>query len=205
MRRALYHHSAKHISCRYCHSSFLPTPVVDENGIGWSGGSASIPGRLVDGGRFMHRLDIPNVGYSGPSALAGSIVLAAMPRHFALTQRAIVPPGTSAGVEVDIEFDGAALQGLTVAETLAGGRGVRLTGPAGEGWVFFVPAIAGTAASVAVQASGALTATLQTPENFFFLHPGRRQTTSHLRQHARVCSSLSRPRGVGAEIAWRIS
>lgn len=124
-----------------------------------SGGSASIPGRLVDGGRFMHRLDIPNVGYSGSSALAGSIVLAAMPRHFALTQRAIVPPGTSAGVEVDIELDGAALQGLTVTETLAGGRGVRLTGPAGEGWVFFVPAIAGTAASVTVQASGALTAT----------------------------------------------
>ena len=39
-----------------------------------SGGSANIPGRVIDGGRFMHRLDVPNVGYSGAAALAGRSV-----------------------------------------------------------------------------------------------------------------------------------
>ena len=124
-----------------------------------SGGSADIPGRLIDGGRFMNRLDIPEVSYSGAPDLAGSIVLAAMPRHFALTQRAEVPAGGAASAAIHVHLGGAALTGLSTTAPVAGGRGLRMTDATGEGWVFLVPEVPGTTASVTVDASGGITAT----------------------------------------------
>ena len=124
-----------------------------------TGGSANIPGRLIDGGRFMNRLDIPEVSYSGAPDLAGSIVLAAMPRHFALTQRAEVPAGGAASAAIHVHLGGAALTGLSTTAPVAGGRGLRMTDATGEGWVFLVPEVPGTTASVTVDASGGITAT----------------------------------------------
>ena len=105
----------------------------------------------------MHRLDIPNVGY-GASGLAGEVVLAAMPRHFALTQRVTVPAGASGPVDVEVELGGAAISGLGTVEVLALGRGVKLTDASGEGWVFLVPEVVGGAASVSLSPSGAIVA-----------------------------------------------
>lgn len=123
------------------------------------GGSGNIPGQLVDGGRFMHRIAIPEVGYSSAPDLSGSVVLAAMPRHFALTQRAAVPAGGAGSAAIHVRLDGAAITGLSNAQSIAGGRGVRVADASGEGWVFLVPEVAGTTATVTVGASGEIIAT----------------------------------------------
>ena len=124
-----------------------------------SGGNANIPGRLVDGGRFMQRLDVPEVGYAGAPGLAGSLVLAAMPRHFALTQRAVVPAGGATTAAVHLDLDGPALAGLTTTQVIASGRGLRMTDATGNGWVFLVPEVTGTTATLTLLPGGGIQAT----------------------------------------------
>ncbi len=41
----------------------------------------------------MQRLDIPEVTYAGTADLSGGVELAAMPRHFVLTHRAVSAAG----------------------------------------------------------------------------------------------------------------
>ena len=122
------------------------------------GANANIPGQLIDGGRFMQRVEIPEVRYSSAPGLIGSVQLATMPRHFVLTHRTTVDTAQPGGGAARIHLTGAALSGLTQVTPLASGRAVRMTDAQGDGWVFVVPEATGTTASIAVLPSGGLSA-----------------------------------------------
>ena len=121
-------------------------------------GDASNTSQLIDGGRFMHRLDIPEVGYLSESTLAGALELALMPRHFALTHRVESTVAQSSEVSVRAELAGAALDALSEISFIEGDRAVRMTDPTGDGWVFIVPEVAGTTARIEITPTGALVA-----------------------------------------------
>ncbi len=95
--------------------------------------------RLIDGGRFMNRIEIPSVGYSANGAYAGRVEIASMPRHVVFNHT-VSSSGWNIGVvaRARVVLSGAALAGLPDATWLAPGRALRLTGPDGEGWVFVV-------------------------------------------------------------------
>ncbi len=123
-----------------------------------SAGSVDIPGRLVDGGRFMQRVDIPSVGYASEPSLQGSIELATMPRHFVLTHKVSSTSVQNAGTSAAIHLSGIALSALTQVTPLAGGRALRMTDSNGDGFVFLVPEVPGTTASVTWLPTGGITA-----------------------------------------------
>jgi len=125
------------------------------------GGLTDNPSRLIDGGSFMQRVDVPEIGYASAAGLSGSVQLAAMPRHFALTHRT-----RSTAVETNatarIHLTGAAVDGLSQVAYLDGDRAVRMTDGAGDGWVFIVPEIPGTDATISLLPTGGLTASRST-------------------------------------------
>ena len=41
--------------------------------------------RMIDGGRFMNRIELPNVKYADASDVEGRIIISSMPRHVAFT------------------------------------------------------------------------------------------------------------------------
>ena len=123
------------------------------------GGDANTPGRLIDGGRFMQRVDVPEVGYSSNPGLAGSIQLATMPRHLVLTHRVVPDVSQASSVSASMLLEGPALDGLDQTTFLAGSRAVRMTDAQGAGWVFIVPEVPGTQASLELPAGGGLLAT----------------------------------------------
>ena len=77
------------------------------------GGDANTPSRLIDGGRFMQRVDIPEVGYSSAPELAGSVQLATMPRHLVLTHRTTSSVDQTSGVTARMHLSGPAVDALT--------------------------------------------------------------------------------------------
>ena len=40
---------------------------------------------MIDGGRFMNRIELPNVKYADASDVEGRIIISSMPRHVAFT------------------------------------------------------------------------------------------------------------------------
>ena len=62
-----------------------------------AGGDSNIPGRLLDGGTYMQRVEIAEVGYASEPALHGSVQLATMPRHLVLTHRTTVATAQASG------------------------------------------------------------------------------------------------------------
>ncbi|MFM2152447.1 MAG: hypothetical protein RL199_882, partial [Pseudomonadota bacterium] len=121
-------------------------------------GSTDIVARLSEGGRFMNRLEIPDVRYAGDGSLRGVVQVASMPRHLVLTE---VVKGTVAGPGSSVarlRLGGPLLAGLPRAEWLVPGRAVRLTGHDGAGWLFVVYDAPGTTSSLTRTASGELVA-----------------------------------------------
>jgi hypothetical protein len=100
-------------------------------------GSTTNPSRLIDMGRFMQRLEIPQVRYAGGDRVGGSIELAAMPRHFVLTQRAL-PASSTERMTVRIELSGQATSDYPLTEWLDGTRAVAVRNEKGEGWSFIL-------------------------------------------------------------------
>ena len=113
--------------------------------------------RLIDGGRFMQRVDVPAVGYASAPDLTGSVQLATMPRHFVLTHRATTGPAQASGVSARLHLSGPAVDGLTQVTLLDGSRAARLTDTSGEGWVLIVPEVAGTTGSITLPSGGGVT------------------------------------------------
>ena len=120
------------------------------------------PSRLEDMGRFMQRIEIPEVTYAGSSALEGSVKLAAMPRHLVLTHSARSSTGGQP-LAVSLTLSGDAVSRYPSTQALLGGRAVQVTDAQGEGWTFIIPERAGLSASASRAPSGALT--------FEVLHP----------------------------------
>ena len=96
-----------------------------------SEGSASNPSELVDMGRFMQRVRIPQLVYAG-EGLEGSLELAAMPRHLVLTHT--VSEGATSRIELSGEF----LEGLDQSTWLEEGRALSVHDDEGHGWSFIV-------------------------------------------------------------------
>jgi len=127
-----------------------------------TGANANIPGSLIDGGTFMQRVEIAEVGYATDPSLMGSIQLATMPRHFVLTHRSTVAAASATGGTAYIHLTGAAMSALTQTTFLDGDRAVRLTDANGDGWIFMIPQIAGTDGSISILPGGGITASRTT-------------------------------------------
>ncbi|MCO4761792.1 MAG: hypothetical protein KC502_09825, partial [Myxococcales bacterium] len=109
--------------------------------------------QMLDGGRIMNRLQFETVGFASNSKLKGRVTLAAMPRHFTLTQTLT---GHAAAKVARIRIGGAALAALPKSEWLVPGRVLRRTNGAGKGWVFLVADVPGQ--SLATNVSGEVVA-----------------------------------------------
>jgi len=96
-----------------------------------AGGDSSNPTRLIDMGRFMQHLDIPEVSYGDPN-LSGQVEIAAMPRSVALTHAV-------QGATARIDLEGAFLQTLTNQTWVETDRAASAVDADGDGWTFIVP------------------------------------------------------------------
>lgn len=120
-----------------------------------SEGTANNPSRLINMGRFMQRIDIPQVTYSGTTELAGSIQLAAMPRHFVLSHRATNTSNTGS-LTIAIHLDGNAVSQFENVVWLEEDRAVSLTNDAGAGWSFILPGDDGGTSTLTLKDDGGL-------------------------------------------------
>ena len=103
-----------------------------------SEGSETNPSQLVDMGRFMQRVQIPTLSYTGSSDLSGSVQLAAMPRYLVLTHTAR-RSDVAGELTVQMKLGGDALAAYTETEWLDGTRAVFVHDADGEGWSFILP------------------------------------------------------------------
>jgi hypothetical protein len=109
-------------------------------------GGSSNPSELIDMGRFMQRVEIPQVTYDG-TPYEGKIQLAAMTRHFVLTHKATAP-GPEEEVTIKIELRGDAVTRYTEAEWLDGTRAISVRDDAGDGWSFIIPTMDGATPTI---------------------------------------------------------
>ena len=91
--------------------------------------------RMVDGGRFLNRLVVPTVRYADDDALAGTVQIASMPRHFVLSQTIsnLTGPTTAR-----VRLGGDVLAGLDTATWLIDDHALTLTDASGAGWLFVI-------------------------------------------------------------------
>ena len=92
------------------------------------------PSELIDMGRFMQRIEIPEVTYSSDD-LEGSIQLAAMPRHWVLTHRARTTTG-GRPLTITTNLSGDFTAAYPNVEWVEPGRMVTLRDAEGLGWTF---------------------------------------------------------------------
>lgn len=97
--------------------------------------------RMVDGGMFMNRVEVPEVRYAAEPSLEGRFQVASMPRHFVLTHtvEGASPSANTARVGLGGDF----LAGLDNENWLLPGRALELTDDVGQGWVFVIYDTAG--------------------------------------------------------------
>ena len=100
-------------------------------------GSTSNRSRLIDMGRFMQRIDIPEIAYTGSTDLTGNMELAAMTRHFALTHRVQSDTG-GLPLKVQTKISGAAVAQFAKTQWRAEGRALTITNDTGDGWTFII-------------------------------------------------------------------
>ena len=101
-------------------------------------GSSTNPSQLIDMGRWMQQIEIPDVMYDTPS-FSGKTMLAVSPRHFVLTHTTQSASNQSGATTVDITLEGDFLVPLIQEEWLITDRAVRLTDLQGNGWIFITP------------------------------------------------------------------
>ena len=121
-----------------------------------STGQASNPSRIIDMGRFMQRVDIPQVTYAD-GALSGSIQLAAMTRHFVLTQR-VSSSSDATTLAAQIKIEGDAVSQFSTTTQLEGTRALSISNDAGEGWSFIIPEQDGVVSTITRNGDGSLEA-----------------------------------------------
>lgn len=118
-------------------------------------GSSTNPSGLIDMGRYMQRVEIPQVTYADSEGYSGAIQLAAMPRHFVLTHRV----SSSSGAEdltVSIEIEGDAIEQYTEREFIEGSRALSIADESGEGWTFVLPEGNGMSSEISEFGDGGL-------------------------------------------------
>lgn len=108
-------------------------------GFAGTGGDATNPSQLIDMGRFVQRVEIPEVRYDGTDAIAGTVTLSAWPRHFVL-HHTVTRTGSSGPLTVTCDLSGPAFAALPETDWIDGSRAVTLSDGSGAGWTFVVPA-----------------------------------------------------------------
>ena len=121
-----------------------------------STGQATNPSQIIDMGRFMQRVEIPQVTYAD-GAISGSIQLAAMTRHFVLTQR-ISSSSDAATLAARIKIEGDAVSQFGTTTQLDGSRALSISNDAGEGWSFIIPEQDGVVSTITRNGDGSLEA-----------------------------------------------
>ena len=91
--------------------------------------------KMIDGGRFMNRIEIPTVSYEADALLEGRVEIASMPRHFVLSHT--VRGASASATRSRIALGGAFLEGYA-AEWLDSQRTLRFSAGDGSGWIFLV-------------------------------------------------------------------
>ena len=114
------------------------------------------PSRLIDMGRFMQRIDIPEVTYDGTSDLEGSVELAAMPRHFVLTHRVYSRSGGEA-INVSMTLSSVMTAQYSEVQWRLENRAVTIRDAQGSGWTFIVAERVGATSQVTRNLDGSLT------------------------------------------------
>lgn len=99
-------------------------------------GATTDRARMIDGGRFMNRVEIPELGYARDSALDGRVEIAAMPRHVVFTHE--VSGASAAAGTARIGLGGEAIDAFPNVTWLADDHALTLTDDAGDGWLFVV-------------------------------------------------------------------
>ena len=107
--------------------------------------------RMIDGGRFMNRIEIQSVSYDADGALEGRVEIASMPRHVVLNHT--VSGSESAGV-ARVVLSGPAVDDLTDVVWEIPGKAVTMTDATGVGWLFAVYDVPGTTTSLTWSTEG---------------------------------------------------
>jgi len=130
-------------------------PERRATGFAGVGGDGVNPSRVIDMGRFMQRVDIPEVTYAGDPTLAGSVQLAAMTRHFVLSHRVI---STVTGpLSVSLEIAGEAVDRYGETDWPHPTRAVAIRDAGGAGWSFVLSEQVGVTSTITRGADGGLT------------------------------------------------
>ena len=119
-----------------------------------TGGDGANPSQVIDMGRFLQRVEIPEVSYAGDGRLSGSVQLAAMTRHFVLTQR--VSSSQQGPLTLRLEIAGDAVSQFDQTEWLDGTRAVSIRDGDGQGWSFVIPDSEGGTVTLTRDPSGGL-------------------------------------------------
>ncbi len=99
-----------------------------------SGGIA----RLSEAGRFMNRIDLPQLRYGGHAHLRGLVEIASMPRHVTFTHEVSADHPSESSSAASIHLSRSALTSYDKVEWLLEGRALRMTDGEGAGWLFVV-------------------------------------------------------------------
>jgi len=118
-------------------------------------GSSTNPSEMIDMGRYMQRIEIPQVSYADSAGYQGSIQLAAMPRHFVLSHR-VVSDASASDLTISVELEGDAVEAYTEWTYLEEERAVSIRNESGEGWSFIIPEPAGSSAKISSFGDGGL-------------------------------------------------
>ncbi len=110
--------------------------------------------RMIDGGRFMNRVEVPNVLYEN-GGLSGRVEIASMPRHVVFTHT--VEGGEDSGT-ARVVLSGAAVQGLATVTEVVPDRALTVTDASGAGWLFVVYDAAGSTSTLSRSADGEIVA-----------------------------------------------
>ena len=118
-------------------------------------GNATNPSELVDMGRFMQRVRIPQVLYADSSDYSGSIELSALPRYFVLTH-SVTRDTSASDLTISIEIEGDAVEQYTEMVFIEGSRAVSILDESGDGWYFIMPELDGVTAEISRFGDGGL-------------------------------------------------
>ena len=119
------------------------------------GRATSNPSRLTDMGRFMQRIDVPEITYNGTSDLEGNIWLAAMPRHLVMTHK-VSSQVAENDLTIKIDLSQLLLDQYPNEQFRLDGRAISLTDQAGDGWTFIIPEYVGATSQIIRRRDGSL-------------------------------------------------
>ena len=110
-------------------------------------GTTENPSQMINMGRFMQHVEVPQVTYNGIDALTGNVQVAAMTRHLVLTHR-ITSSTDVARLAIRIYLSGEALSQYYETVLLEGTRAISIQNDVGEGWSFIIPEQEGVTSTI---------------------------------------------------------